>query len=68
MEAVTAERQPITPTRFLIATDILLNKYAGPINILFGFSTEGDIYAAEFPTKDLETRDIDCEYWSSYLM
>jgi len=51
VKTVTTGRQPITPTIFFYAKDIAgIAAAAASVNILIGFSSVGDMYAASFPT------------------
>ena len=69
VKTVTTGRQSISPTMFLIAKDVIgVLDPSIPTNILIGFSTAGDIYAASFPSTNFIYQSINSGYWSSYLL
>jgi len=54
---------------YLIVKDVLnIVSSSSLTNILIGFSTEGDMYAAQFPTYYFLDEKINAKYWSSSLL
>ena len=48
--------------------DVSILVSSSEINILIGFSTVGDMYAAQFPTYSFITDSINAGYWPSSLL
>lgn len=69
MQAVTTGKQTISPNIFLIAANVSrVLDYTTPVNIIIGFSTEGGIFAAKFPTTNFINSSFSSEYWSNFLL
>jgi len=68
IKIVTTGRQPVSPTLFFFAKDVAGITAGASVNVLIGFSSVGDMYAASFPTYNFIAEIISSGYWTNYLL